>query len=153
MADREGVVDLAPDLSFHGARLARAALGRACHPNGKVVEDPTPMKRTIQVRIFRGEQKYVAECLDLPVVTEAATLDELAANIREAISLHLEGEDLAAMACRRILPSWPPWSFRRSPDAQATRADWRRSHPHFARFGFQEVSQRGSHVKLRRVLV
>jgi predicted RNase H-like HicB family nuclease len=97
MADREGVVDLAPDLSFHGARLARAALGRACHPNGKVVEDPTPMKRTIQVRIFRGEQKYVAECLDLPVVTEAATLDELAANIREAISLHLEGEDLAAM--------------------------------------------------------
>jgi predicted RNase H-like HicB family nuclease len=55
------------------------------------------MKRTIQVRIFRGEQKYVAECLDLPVVTEACTLDELAANIREAISLHLEGEDLAAM--------------------------------------------------------
>jgi len=33
------------------------------------------------------------ECLDLPVVTEAAALDELAANIREAISLHLEGED------------------------------------------------------------
>ena len=55
------------------------------------------MKRTIQVRIFRGEQKYVAECLDLPVVTEASTLDEVAANIREAISLHLEGEDLAAM--------------------------------------------------------
>jgi len=55
------------------------------------------MQRTIQVRIFRGEQKYVAECLDLPVVTEASTLDELAANIREAISLHLEGEDLAAM--------------------------------------------------------
>jgi hypothetical protein len=44
------------------------------------------MKRTIQLRIFRGEQKYVAECLHLPVVTEATTLDELAANIREAIS-------------------------------------------------------------------
>ena len=39
----------------------------------------------------------MAECLDLPVVTEAATLDELAANTREAISLHLEGEDRAAM--------------------------------------------------------
>jgi predicted RNase H-like HicB family nuclease len=48
-------------------------------------------------RIFRGEQTYVAECLDPPVVTEAATLDELAINIREAISLHLEGEDLPAM--------------------------------------------------------
>ncbi len=55
------------------------------------------MKRTIQVRIFRGEKQYVAECLDLPVVTEAPTVDELAANIREAIALHLEGEDLAEL--------------------------------------------------------
>jgi predicted RNase H-like HicB family nuclease len=55
------------------------------------------MKRTIQVRILRGDKQYVAECLDLPVVTEAATLDELAKNIREAIALHLEGEDLAEL--------------------------------------------------------
>ena len=55
------------------------------------------MKRTVQVRIFRGEKQYMAECLDLPVVTEAPTLDELAANIREAIALHLEGEDLAEL--------------------------------------------------------
>jgi predicted RNase H-like HicB family nuclease len=55
------------------------------------------MKRTIQVRIFRGESQYVAECLDLPVVTQAPTLDRLAVNIREAISLHLEGEDLAEL--------------------------------------------------------
>ena len=54
------------------------------------------MKRTIQVRISRGDRQFVAECLDLPVVTQAATLDELAANIREAIGLHLEGEDLAS---------------------------------------------------------
>ena len=55
------------------------------------------LKRTIQVRIFRGDKQYVAECLDLPVVTQAPTLDQLAANIREAISLHLEGEDLAEL--------------------------------------------------------
>jgi predicted RNase H-like HicB family nuclease len=55
------------------------------------------VKRTIQVRVFRGEKQYVAECLDLPVVTEAPTLDEVAANIREAIALHLEGEDLAEL--------------------------------------------------------
>lgn len=55
------------------------------------------MKRTIQVRIFRGDSQYVAECLDLPVVTQAPTLDQLAVNIREAISLHLEGEDLAEL--------------------------------------------------------
>jgi len=55
------------------------------------------MKRTIQVRVFRGEMQYVAECLDLPVVTEAPTLDQLASNILEAISLHLDGEDLAEL--------------------------------------------------------
>jgi predicted RNase H-like HicB family nuclease len=31
------------------------------------------------------------------VITEADSLDELALNIREAIALHLEGEDLAEM--------------------------------------------------------
>ena len=56
-----------------------------------------PLKRTIQVRISRGEDQFVAECLDLPVVTQAATLDELTQNIREAIGLHLEGEDLEAL--------------------------------------------------------
>ena len=55
------------------------------------------MKRTIQVRITKGERQFVAECLDLPVVTQAPTLDELALNIREAIGLHLEGEDLAEL--------------------------------------------------------
>ena len=52
------------------------------------------LKRTVQVRVFRGDRPYVAECLDLPVVTEALTLDELTANVQEAISLYLEGEDL-----------------------------------------------------------
>jgi predicted RNase H-like HicB family nuclease len=55
------------------------------------------LKRIIQVRIFRGEHQYVAECLDLPVVTQAATLDQLAANIQEAVALHLDGEDLAEL--------------------------------------------------------
>ena len=54
-------------------------------------------RRTIQARIFRGETKYVADCIDLPVVTEGDTLDEVAANLREAIALHLEGENLAEL--------------------------------------------------------
>ncbi|MBK5295072.1 MAG: type II toxin-antitoxin system HicB family antitoxin [Acidobacteriia bacterium] len=55
------------------------------------------MQRTIQVRILRAEKQYAAECLDLPVVTEAPTRNELAVNIREAIALHPEGEDLAEL--------------------------------------------------------
>jgi hypothetical protein len=49
------------------------------------------------VRIFRGDPYYVAECHDLPLTTKALTLDELAVNIREAVGLHSEGEDLAAL--------------------------------------------------------
>lgn len=53
------------------------------------------MKRIIHVHIYRGESQYVAECLELPVVTQGRTLDEVAKNLKEAIALHIEGEDLS----------------------------------------------------------
>ena len=53
------------------------------------------MKKIIQVRIFKGEKYYIAECLDLPVVTQGKTLDEVAENIKQAIELQLENENLA----------------------------------------------------------
>jgi len=52
------------------------------------------MKKIIRVKIYKGEEYYVAECVDLPVVTQGKTLDEAAENIRQAIDLHLEGEEL-----------------------------------------------------------
>ena len=53
------------------------------------------MKHIIQFHIYKGEKQYVAEGIDLPVVTQGKTLDELAKNIQEAVELHLEGENLA----------------------------------------------------------
>jgi predicted RNase H-like HicB family nuclease len=53
------------------------------------------MKKIIQARIYKGEKQYVGECLDLPVVTQGKTLDEVTDNLKEAIELHLEGEDLS----------------------------------------------------------
>lgn len=35
------------------------------------------MKKIIQVHIHKGDTHYVAECVDLPVVTQAKSLDEL----------------------------------------------------------------------------
>ena len=50
---------------------------------------------TIKAMIYKGEESgFVAECVELPVVTQGRTLDELMINLREAISLHLKGEDL-----------------------------------------------------------
>ena len=53
------------------------------------------MKRIIQFHISQGDNYYVAEGVDLAVVTQGKTLDELAKNIQEAVALHLEGENLA----------------------------------------------------------
>ena len=53
------------------------------------------MKKIIQVHIYKGDKYYIAECLDLPVVTQGKTLDELVYNLQEAISLQLEGENLS----------------------------------------------------------
>lgn len=53
---------------------------------------------TIKAAIRPGEQSgYVAECLEIPVVTQGATLDETVEHLREATGLYLEGEDLAAL--------------------------------------------------------
>ncbi|KKT29658.1 hypothetical protein A3G55_01000 [Candidatus Giovannonibacteria bacterium RIFCSPLOWO2_12_FULL_44_25] len=54
------------------------------------------MKKIIQFHIYKGDKYYVAQGVDLPVVTQGKTLDELAKNIEEAVGLHLEGEDLSA---------------------------------------------------------
>lgn len=53
------------------------------------------MKHVIYARIVQGETQYVAECLDLPVVTQGKTLDDVTRNLREAVALQLEGEDLS----------------------------------------------------------
>lgn len=52
------------------------------------------LQHSIEAPIRPGEQPgFVAECLEIPVVTQGATLDEVAANLREAVALHVEGED------------------------------------------------------------
>lgn len=53
------------------------------------------MKRIIHFHISKGEKFYVAQGMELPVVTQGKTLDELAENIQEAVALQLEGENLS----------------------------------------------------------
>jgi predicted RNase H-like HicB family nuclease len=53
------------------------------------------MKRIIHFHIYKGDIYYVAEGVELPVVTQGKTLDELMTNLREAVDLQLEGERLS----------------------------------------------------------
>jgi predicted RNase H-like HicB family nuclease len=56
------------------------------------------LQRTIKAVIRAGEQSgFVAECFEIPVVTQGATLDEVALNLKEAVALHLADEDLTAL--------------------------------------------------------
>ena len=48
----------------------------------------------IHVSIYRGDASgYVAECQEIAVITQGQTLDEVTANLSEAVALHLEDED------------------------------------------------------------
>ena len=56
-----------------------------------------PLRSTVHAVIQRDGEYYVAECLELPVVTQGESLDEAVKNLHEALCLHLEGEDLESM--------------------------------------------------------
>lgn len=52
------------------------------------------LKQNITAVIHPGEQYgYVAECLEISVVTQGDTLDEVVRNLGEAVALHLEDEN------------------------------------------------------------
>ena len=52
------------------------------------------LQRTVKAFVRKGDTHYVAECLDIAVVTQGKTLDEALENLQEAVALHLEGENL-----------------------------------------------------------
>ena len=70
-------------------------------PAGRVAEIPStyaqagPARDTIHVVARRSAGFYVAESLELALVTQGRSLDELLRNIRQAVRLHLEGENPA----------------------------------------------------------
>jgi len=53
------------------------------------------MRHSIKAFVHKGENYYVAECIEIAVVTQGKTLDETITNLQEAVALHLEGENLA----------------------------------------------------------
>jgi len=52
---------------------------------------------TIHVIVSEEKGIYTAECVEIAVVTQGHSLDNLLKNLKDAIALHLEGEDLGAM--------------------------------------------------------
>lgn len=55
------------------------------------------MKNIIQFWISQEDGVYTADGVNVPVVTDGKTFEELQTNIKEAVELYFEGEDLAAL--------------------------------------------------------
>lgn len=56
------------------------------------------LQRTIKAVIYKGDESgYVGSCFNLSVVTQGKTLDEVVSNLKEAIELHLKGEESVEM--------------------------------------------------------
>ncbi len=107
-----GVYEILPALRHgRGPRLARAraadaaavartvragAASRVAETAGTYGRRAAAPRDTVHAVVTRDRHWYVAECLELAVVTQGRTLDELVANLRDAIALHLEGEDPAS---------------------------------------------------------
>ena len=58
-------------------------------------QEAVEIRDTVHAVVTESEGWYVAECLELAVVTQARSFDDLLANLREALALHMEGEDPA----------------------------------------------------------
>jgi len=66
---------------------------RSSHAEGGAIG----LRRSLHAVIQKDKGVYVVECLELPVVTQGRSLDEAVENLREALALHLEGEDLSSL--------------------------------------------------------
>ncbi|MDO8575525.1 MAG: type II toxin-antitoxin system HicB family antitoxin [bacterium] len=55
------------------------------------------MKHIIQFSITRENGTYTADGVNIPIVTEGKTFEELESNINEAVGLYFEGEDPSSL--------------------------------------------------------
>ena len=64
---------------------------------GTVADTATYPASTVHAIVRKDGPYYVVECMEIAVVTQGRNLDEAARNLSEAVRLHLEGEDPAAI--------------------------------------------------------
>ena len=60
-------------------------------------EAHSPLRTVIHASVVESEGWYVAECLEAAVATQGRTLDEVLANLRAALELHLDRQELVRL--------------------------------------------------------
>ena len=82
---RESRSDCGPGAEFGSFRVAetRASYGPS----------PATARSVIHAVVVESEGQFVADCLEVAVATQGASLDELLGNLREALELYMSDED------------------------------------------------------------
>lgn len=62
--------------------------------------------KTLTAIIHKGEKFFVGECLEVDVITQGKTIDEVLSNLKEAVALYFENEDIEKL----LLPKEPPFT-------------------------------------------
>lgn len=98
------------------------------------------------VVIQKEENWYVAKCLDNNIASQGKTIEESIKNLKEAIELYNENEE----------PIFPKETYVTTLEVAIWVQNIRyyhleKSFQHYGNFGFEKVSQKGSHVKLKNI--
>ena len=75
--------------------LAAASRVAETAPTGD--EDQVGTRDAVHAVVTQSDGWYVAECLEIAVVTQARSFDALLTNLREAVALYMDGEDPARL--------------------------------------------------------
>lgn len=50
--------------------------------------------KSVTAIIHKGENFFIGECLEVDIITQGNTIDEVLSNLKEAIALYFENEDI-----------------------------------------------------------
>ncbi len=84
-------------LAEHRVPRSRRSKGAAARRPASGIE-----RDTVHAVVTKNDGAYVVDCHEIAVVTQGTTLDEALANLIEAVTLHLEGEDMTALGLGRV---------------------------------------------------
>lgn len=92
---RRGVYRIEPEFRRPAAVRESAPAARVAEAAPVYAVEPVAVQSTVHAVVTASEGAYVAECLEVAVLAQGRSLDEVVANLHDALTLHMEGEDPA----------------------------------------------------------
>lgn len=92
-----GTYTIAPPYRTQRVRSVIHSSSRVAEPISEYQAAEEPHRERLHAVILQDKGVFVAECLEIAVVTQGKTMDEVLFHLKDAVSLHLEGEDPSSL--------------------------------------------------------